>query len=122
MKKLIVSVLAFSPVAAFAATAATGPNLDYLTNTLKKVRDLIGLALPIVVALSLLAFFWGVFQFIWGGEGKRDEGKQHMIWGIVGLFVMVSVWGLVGFLGNVTGVNETGGSLTVPTVGNVPLQ
>jgi hypothetical protein len=38
-----------------------------------------------------------------------------MIWGIVALFVMVSVWGLVRFIGNAFNI-EQGGSANVPTV------
>ncbi|MDB5194386.1 MAG: protein of unknown function with transrane region [Parcubacteria group bacterium] len=117
MKKFIIAALALGPVAAFAqATSAGQPNLGFLTSFLSTLKSLINTALPLVVGLALLAFFWGVAQFIWGGEAKRDEGKQHMIWGIVGLFVMVSVWGLVQFLGSVVGVTGTGGTAQVPTV------
>jgi hypothetical protein len=118
MKKFIIPALLFGPALAL-AQAPQSPNLSYLTGFLTTLKSLVGTALPLVVGLALLAFFWGVAQFIWGGDDKRAEGKQHMIWGIVGLFVMVSVWGLVGFLGSIVGVNTTGGSANVPTVNNL---
>jgi hypothetical protein len=56
---------------------------------------------PLVFAVAFVAFIWGiVVYFVAGGanEEKRDQGKQLAIWGIIGLFVMVSVWGLVNLL------------------------
>lgn len=56
---------------------------------------------PLVFALALIAFLWGIFNyFIAGGadEEKRSTGKTFMIWGFVGFFVMVSVWGIVNLL------------------------
>jgi hypothetical protein len=118
MKKFIIPALLLGPAI---ASAQNAPNLGYFTAFLTSLKNMIGVALPLVVGLALLAFFWGVAQFIWGGDEKRAEGKQHMIWGIVGLFVMVSVWGLVGFLGNIIlGNSTTGGNANVPTVGNIP--
>jgi NADH:ubiquinone oxidoreductase subunit 2 (subunit N) len=58
-------------------------------------------AVPIVFALAFIVFIWGIFQyFIQGGhdEEKRESGKQLMLWGLIGFFVMVSVWGLVHIL------------------------
>lgn len=62
---------------------------------------LINTAIGVVVALALLAFFWGLAKFIFkvgGDEKAEDEGKRIMKWGLVALFVMVSVWGIVRFL------------------------
>ena len=44
----------------------------------------------------MVVFIYGVLILILseGGE-KKEEGKQFMMWGMVGIFVMVSVWGLV---------------------------
>lgn len=56
---------------------------------------------PLVFALALIAFLWGIFQyFIAGGadEEKRDKGKQLAVWGLIGFFVMVSVWGIVNLM------------------------
>jgi hypothetical protein len=56
---------------------------------------------PVLFAVAFIVFIWGIFYyFIAGGanEEKRDQGKQLAVWGIVALFVMVSVWGLVNVL------------------------
>ncbi|MEK7120516.1 MAG: hypothetical protein AAB840_00305 [Patescibacteria group bacterium] len=77
---------------------AIGPqNLDFKC----LVYNIIGYIQQIVVvifAMSVLIIIWGIFKYIFlaqGDEKQIDESKNVMFWGIVGLFVMVSVWGLV---------------------------
>jgi len=114
MKKVIIAVLAFAPVLAF------GQQLGNVENIVESIGRLIGLALPIVVALALLAFFWGLVKFIFaqGNEEAKTDAKKTMLWGIVALFVMVSIWGLVRFIGNAFGVDQ-GDTIIVPTVPGV---
>lgn len=62
---------------------------------------LIQTVLPVIGAAALLAFFLGLARFIRnvGGGGTKavDEGKQLMLWGVVILFVMVSVYAILNF-------------------------
>lgn|SRR3989344_998073 len=113
MKKLIIpSAIALVPVFAFAQ------DLSNVRRLLESIGDLVNLALPIVVGIALLGFFWGLAQFIFaqGDIEKKTDAKKTMIWGIVALFVMVSVWGLVRFIGSAVGVDQDRTSETVPTV------
>jgi len=66
----------------------------------------------LVSSLALLYFLWGVSKYILhsGNEEKRGEGYQMMIYGVIALFVMVSVWGLVGVLSNTFLGGATGGN------------
>lgn len=85
--------------------------------TLGRFQDLINTLLPIVVALALLYFFWGLAKFILnsGNEDAKDEGKRIMIWGIIAFFVMSSVWGIVNFVSRASGLGQ-GGSINLPQV------
>ncbi len=64
--------------------------------------DLIQTVIPVVAGLALLIFFWGLFKFIFrvgsGDEKAVGEGKNLMIWGLIALFIMVSVWGILRFV------------------------
>lgn len=62
---------------------------------------------PLLFAVALVLFIWGVVQFIQGAdnEEKRKTGRDFMIYGIIALFVMVSVWGLVNVLSNTFGID-----------------
>ena len=112
MKKVILAALLFAPA------IASAQNLQSLKNLTTAIGDIIQLALPIVVALALLVFFWGLVKFIFsaGNEEAKADGKKLMIWGVVALFVMVSVWGLVEFIGDALGIDAEANPDAVPTV------
>lgn len=59
------------------------------------INPLIGL----VAALAFLVFFWGVFEFL-AMEEKRDDGKRHMLWGAIGLFIVLSAGAILVILYN----------------------
>lgn len=113
MKKLLYTVLALGPSIAFAQ------QLQGVTNLLNSISRLVDGALPVVVGLALLAFFWGLMKFIFaaGSEDNKEDGKRIMIYGLIGMFVMVAVWGLVGFIADNVGV-QTGGTVEggIPSV------
>ena len=54
----------------------------------------------LLFALALVYFFWGVMVFIQNADvpEKREEGYKHMIWGIIGIFIMVSAIGIINII------------------------
>jgi hypothetical protein len=76
------------------------------------IRCLLTPVAGLLVSLAVIFFLYGVFKFISAEESEqiRSEGKEFMFWGIVGIFVMVSLWGLVGVLQN-TFMLDTGASI-----------
>ena len=68
---------------------------------------LIRSVVPLLFTLATAAFIWGIIQYFLNpdNEEKRKAGKSYMTWGIVALFIMVSMWGLVGILSNTFGIN-----------------
>jgi vacuolar-type H+-ATPase subunit I/STV1 len=56
----------------------------------------------LLFAVALIMFLWGLAQFIInaGSEEGRTTGKKHMIWGIVGMFIMVGAYAIVNILSN----------------------
>ncbi|OHB10712.1 MAG: hypothetical protein A3G05_00975 [Candidatus Zambryskibacteria bacterium RIFCSPLOWO2_12_FULL_45_14] len=111
MKKVIIAALALAPALASAQTLG---NLETLVRSIGRLVDI---ALPIVVGIALLAFFWGLVKYIFaqGNEESKADAKKIMLWGVIALFVMVAVWGLVQFIGNALGIQQ-GQTITVPTV------
>ncbi|OJI08685.1 MAG: hypothetical protein COV08_03290 [Candidatus Vogelbacteria bacterium CG10_big_fil_rev_8_21_14_0_10_49_38] len=56
---------------------------------------------PILVGFALILFMWGLVKYLKGGLGDKkdlDGAKSLMLWGVIVLFVMVSVWGFVKIL------------------------
>lgn len=64
-------------------------------------------AIRVVFTLGLFLFFWGIIEFLWGlKEGHvNDEGKKHMVYGLVGMLIMVSVYGIIAFIVNTFQLN-----------------
>lgn len=52
----------------------------------------------LLVSLAVVTFIYGVFKFVKSEGEDKQSGREFMFWGIVGLFVMVSLWGLVSIL------------------------
>jgi hypothetical protein len=109
-KTLFALTVVISPILA-------GAQLTQTDRILSKAYGLIvQIVVPMVFTLALLFFFWGVVKYIRSeGQGKED-GKRIMIWGVVALFVMSSIWGLVYFIRNELGVNNNS-NIPIPTIG-----
>lgn len=65
-----------------------------------KVLVLVNPIIGIVTGLAVIFFIGGLAKFILnaGDEKGREEGKKVMLWGIIALFVIVSMWGIVRIL------------------------
>lgn len=63
-------------------------------------------ALALIFAVGLLVFIYGLVEFMWGlsqESDKRESGKQHMLWGLLGMFVMVSAVALIKIIASIVG-------------------
>ena len=69
-------------------------------------------AAEVIFAAGFLLFLWGLVVFLWNVEegGNNSEGKEHMIWGIVGMFIMVSIWSIIALLDNTFGLGALRGN------------
>ncbi len=81
-----------------------------ISGLISATQKLVDLLIPIVFAVALLVFLWGlgIFVFKAGSEEARTEGRRLMFWGVIALFVMSSIWGLVAFLVDGLGIFSGG--------------
>jgi len=80
---------------------------DEVDNFIANVsREILNPIVELLFVLALLFFTWGVFKFVANPDApaERETGKQNMIWGVVGMFVMVGAYGLIWFLRNSLGI------------------
>ena len=76
------------------------------------VGSWVKLALPLLISVAVVWFVWNVFQYtIRAEEEERKKAKEGMLYGIIGIFVMVSVWGLVGILQSTFGTSGAGANI-----------
>lgn len=99
LKAGIISALISTPFFAFAVE---------LSAWVDTIGNLIGLATPIVVALALVVFFWGLVTYIFGlgGEESKKSSISIMVYGAIALFVMISISGIIGVLQDTFDVNQ----------------
>jgi len=76
------------------------------------LRRIIAGVVVVLIAIASLIFFWGMARFVGalrsGDEKGVSAGKQMMVWGSIGLFVILFPYALVALLGNVFWGGDTG--------------
>jgi hypothetical protein len=119
MKKLLtIGSLPFITAASVFAQTTGNVNGTAILNMIGLVQTIVARLVPLAIGLAVLAFFWFLIQFIWKGGEEGDARKKSlsgMGWSVFALFVMVSIWGLVQFIGSIFGIGA-GGSAPVPGI------
>ncbi len=84
---------------------AAAQNFDRLID---RVDGWVGFLTGTLASLALLVFFWGLVKYIWaaGSEDSKASGKKIMVGGVIALFVLFSVFGIVRFLQNTFGLGD----------------
>ena len=105
MKKIILlgsyiltGLVMFSPAE---AAVCTGANTGGIEDVISWAQCVLSVAVvPLLVTLAMVAFIWGVIQYYLnpGNEEKRKKGKDFIIGGLIALFVIIAMWGLVNIL------------------------
>ncbi len=119
MKKALATGTLAALALPLVSSAQTVRNLSdagsFIINTINNVL------VPVLFAVAFIVFLWGAFYtFILGANSEevKEKGKNLMLWGLIGFFVMVSIWGLVNILtGTVNFGNNNGPSGGTPTSG-----
>lgn len=90
------------------ACTLTSAGLGGVVGCIMGIMDIV---LGLLIAGGVLFTVYGAFQMI-GSEEKREAGKQRIYHGIIGIFVMISIWGFVRILDNTFKLNKN--ALPVP--------
>ncbi len=91
--------------------SGSGQNFSGILGLLALAQTLVARFVPLLVGVALLAFFWFLIEFIWKGKESADEqakGKKGMMYSILAIFVMVSIWGIIAFIGGILGISPGG--------------
>ncbi|MCX6755496.1 MAG: hypothetical protein NT068_03070 [Candidatus Nomurabacteria bacterium] len=85
--------------------AYAGESLDQFIKNVDKL--IINPLIILIFALAIAIFLWGVFQFIANTEkeDERSKGKKHMLFGIIGITIMMAVWTLLSILLNTLNIS-----------------
>lgn len=69
----------------------------------KIIREIINPFIAFIIGLAVLVFIYGVLQTILNSENteKQEAGKRHMLWGIIGIAIMVSAIGIIAVINSI---------------------
>ena len=100
------------PLEALAATVQS----VFLTLT-----DIVNIVSPVLMSVAVAVFLYGVVKYIIaaGDADKEKTARGYIIYGIIGLFVMVAFWGLVTVLSDTFGIDEGAQPITPDVQPNV---
>ena len=90
--KSIAAILAFSPSLAFAAQLS---NINDVTSTATNIGNLI---IKLAISFAVLFIIVSVVRYLIAGssdEEARKKGGQAILYGVIGLVAILSIWGLV---------------------------
>jgi hypothetical protein len=93
-------------------------NGSALLQLLALAQTLVSRLVPFAIGVAVLVFFWFLINFIWIGKDNPEDQQKNlrgMGYSVLALFVMVSIWGIVGFAGSLVGINQ-GGNIPVPGI------
>lgn len=123
MRIILAFALVFSPMVAFAAPRTFS---DLAGNMVQILNAGIGT----IIIMGLVVYFYGIATSI--PRLRADDGERlraHFLWGIIAIFVMVSVWGILGLLRNTLFGGGTGdfggsgsGSFNCTSIDNCPIE
>jgi multisubunit Na+/H+ antiporter MnhB subunit len=112
MKKTVIFASALFLLPFIASAQALAP----LVNIIQAAGYIVNLLIPIVIAIALLVFFWGLVKYIRSSGKGHAEGQKIMVAGLVSLFIMVSVWGIIVLAQGALGVNGNIKTQSAPSV------
>ncbi|OGI76208.1 hypothetical protein A3C67_03260 [Candidatus Nomurabacteria bacterium RIFCSPHIGHO2_02_FULL_42_19] len=126
-KKLMILsgfILGAAPLVVLAQSQTTGTfvgcsgvALGTIEGMLCKIGDILNLVTPILIVLGVIYFVWGVITYVIGSdEEAKKAGRDRMIFGIIGLAVIIGLWGLVKMVTNTLGINTGVQNITYPTI------
>lgn len=94
-KVLTAGSVALLPFVALAQQIDTG----YFTDFLNSIESLVSTAIPVLIGIAVLYFIYGLVSYVVSSDDdKKKEARGIMIYGVIIIAVMVSIWGLVGLL------------------------
>jgi hypothetical protein len=85
------------------------PNLTHAgaIGLVRNITDELGIFVAVGIGIAMVLFMFGMIGFLAasGDQSAHDKGRQRMIWGIIALFFMVSIWGIVNIIQTLIGAN-----------------
>lgn len=112
IKYLLMLLLVIPTLASAQFTLASATFQSFIMEIVSYI-DLIN---PILIMTSLLVFGWGLSKVIMNSSNATEvkNGREYMIWGIIALFCLMAVYGIISFIQGEFGFSSS--SVDLPTL------
>ena len=100
---------------AYAQNTAT-EEIGRIAVLLDNISSIINILVAIAVSLVFLYFFWKVGQFILAGDATYEKLKREIIWSVIAIFLLVSIWGIINLLQNILFPTQAGSGVQYTNV------
>lgn len=118
MNRFLKLTALFSPFALPLVSLAQGPQFNTgfvvpgTTNAstiLGTISSIFAVVIPILITLAVIYVIWGVIKYATASDDDAQTmARQTIIKGVIALFVIVSIWGLVAIINRTFGVEQSG--------------
>lgn len=124
MKKNLYRGLLIIGLLAIPATALAQPSLtqgfSQFGGAITSLREnIVNALITLFATMAMAVFFFGIIQYLLGVRDGKEEairsGNRFMRWGLVALFVMFSVWGIIIYVQRIFGIQGMN-TILIPTV------
>lgn len=110
MKKFAYSVAGFLALLPAAAFAQYQVQTGFVDSVIALIDKLISFAFPALTAIAVIVFIFTLIKYIWADPAEKEKDRKGLIYSLVALFIIVSLFGILKVVQNVTG---TGGNNTI---------
>jgi len=113
MKKIIIGVFALMMPLIAAAVE--------IKDIVGKISTLLGSIIPVLELIAVAVFIYGIVRFIYAGgnENERKEAKNYIIYGLIGIFVLVAFWGIIQIVINTFFEGAVPNTMPIPVIPNI---
>ena len=115
LKVLSLSSLALLPMVTLAQDQTTF-NGGYFTGAATSLATTIAYLIPAFMGLGFIAFFWFLFKFITSQATEKKQAKEGLIWSVVAIVLMVSIYGVASLAQGIFGASNSNTTITAPKI------
>ena len=95
-------------------TAGSSPSIGQI---ICEIGGYIQTLIPIAITLGVVLFIWGVAQYVIAAdEEAKTKGRDKMIYGIIGLAIVVGLWGVIAILQRSFGLQNSQAPVNIPSI------
>lgn len=64
------------------------------------LEEILNPLITLMIGIAVLYFLWGAFEFVRNADSsaERKKGSLNMLWGALGLFIMVTAYGILNLI------------------------